>query len=161
MSNKLKHFCPNIKLWPNISWSLLNNDHEIFGHNFIFGQKCFCCLLLSFFRIKFLKKSYRNSINMSNCLDADQNECSVSPNLGPNCLQKLSVDNKSYPYKGKIPNIGLKIVHLRRYIVGIMDIYWKDQLLSPRFFKKASGILQSPPSVRLSVLLSVRHAISS
>ena len=30
-------------------------------------------------------------------------------------------------------------------------------LLSPRFFKRASGILQSPPSVRLSV----RHAISS
>ena len=30
-------------------------------------------------------------------------------------------------------------------------------LLSPRFFKKASGILQSPPSVRPSV----RHAISS
>ena len=27
-------------------------------------------------------------------------------------------------------------------------------LLSPRFFKKASGILQSPPSVRLSVTLS-------
>ena len=27
-------------------------------------------------------------------------------------------------------------------------------LLSPRFFKKASGILQSPPSVRPSVTLS-------
>ena len=33
--------------------------------------------------------------------------------------------------------------------------------LSPRFFKKASGILQSPPSVCLYVRPSVRHAISS
>ena len=32
-------------------------------------------------------------------------------------------------------------------------------LLSPRFFKKASGILQSPPSVRPSVRLSVRLSV--
>ena len=31
--------------------------------------------------------------------------------------------------------------------------------LSPRFFKKASGILQSPPSVRPSVRLSVRLSV--
>ena len=45
----------------------------------------------------------------------------------------------------------------------------KNTFLSPRFFKKALGILQSPPSVRPSVCLSVRlsvrqsvrHAISS
>ena len=30
-------------------------------------------------------------------------------------------------------------------------------LLSPRFFKKASGILQSPPSVRLSCYLLLNH----
>ena len=34
-------------------------------------------------------------------------------------------------------------------------------LLSPRFFKKTKGILQSPPSVCLSVRPSVRYAISS
>ena len=33
------------------------------------------------------------------------------------------------------------------------------ELLSPRFFKKASGILQSPPSVRPSVRLSVRLSV--
>ena len=33
-------------------------------------------------------------------------------------------------------------------------------LLSPRFFKKALGILQSPPSVRLSVRLSVRPSVT-
>ena len=36
---------------------------------------------------------------------------------------------------------------------------WFQELLSPRFFKKASGILQSPPSVRPSVRLSVRPSV--
>ena len=42
---------------------------------------------------------------------------------------------------------------------GLIEVYLSVCLsvclcLSPRFFKKAKGILQSPPSVRLSVMLS-------
>ena len=32
---------------------------------------------------------------MSNSLDPDQAPCFVEPDLGPNCLQKLSTDNTS------------------------------------------------------------------
>ena len=32
---------------------------------------------------------------MSNSLDPDQDRQFVSPDLGPNCLQRLSADNKS------------------------------------------------------------------
>ena len=32
---------------------------------------------------------------MPNCFDPDQDRCSVEPELGPNCLQRLSVDDKS------------------------------------------------------------------
>ena len=32
---------------------------------------------------------------MSDSLDADQDQCSVGPDLGPNCLQRLSADNTS------------------------------------------------------------------
>ena len=40
------------------------------------------------------------------------------------------------------------------------DAFLSENLfLSPRFFKKASGILQSPPSVRPSVRLSVRLSV--
>ena len=39
------------------------------------------CRLLIFFKINFLKNSFRNTIRMSNSLD---------PDLGPNCLPKLS-----------------------------------------------------------------------
>ena len=33
---------------------------------------------------------------MSNGLDADQGLCYVGPDLGPNCLQRLSTDDKSH-----------------------------------------------------------------
>ena len=49
----------------------------------------------------------------------------------------------------------MSITMLFTYCVMLMMSI--TMLLSPRFFKKASGILQSPPSVRLSA----RHAISS
>ena len=54
-------------------------------------------LLLSsvnFFQMKFKKKSKWNTIRVLNCLGPDQDQCSVSPNLGPNCLQRLSADDK-------------------------------------------------------------------
>ena len=46
-------------------------------------------------------------------------------------------------------------------LTDILACVWFVAFLSPRFFKKASGILQSPPSIRPSVCPSVRHAISS
>ena len=46
---------------------------------------CFCCCLLTFF-----KNSFRNTIRVSNSLDQDQDRSSVGPDLGPNCLQRLS-----------------------------------------------------------------------
>ena len=55
-------------------------------------------LLLSadFFQdIFFSKISFLNTFKVSNGLDPDQNQRFVSPDLGPNCLQKLSADNKS------------------------------------------------------------------
>ena len=51
-----------------------------------------------FFKISFLKKnSYRNTYRVSNGLDPDQNRHSVGPDLGPNCLQWLSADDKGPP----------------------------------------------------------------
>ena len=46
----------------------------------------------------FRKKSFRNTIRVSNSLDPDQVRCFVEPDLGPNCLQKLSADNTSRLY---------------------------------------------------------------
>ena len=43
----------------------------------------------------FSKNSFRNTIWVSNSLDLDQYPCSVRPDLGPNCLQRLSPDGKS------------------------------------------------------------------
>ena len=47
-----------------------------------------CCCTLTFFKINVLKtKKYRNTIRVSNCLDQDQDQRSVGPDLGPNCLK--------------------------------------------------------------------------
>ena len=47
-----------------------------------------------FSKLTFLKSSFRN-IRVSNRLDPDQDQCSVGSDLGPNCLQELSADDKS------------------------------------------------------------------
>ena len=39
--------------------------------------------------------SFRITIKVSNSLDPDQARRFVGPDLGPNCLQKLSADDKS------------------------------------------------------------------
>ena len=49
-----------------------------------------CCVL---FKIKFSKNSFRNTIRVPNNLDPDQDRHSVGPDLGPNCLQRLSTDD--------------------------------------------------------------------
>ena len=61
----------------------------------ILGISCFCCLLLTFFKINFFSKiSLRDTIRVSNGLDPDHDQHSVSTDLGPNCLQRLSTDDK-------------------------------------------------------------------
>ena len=45
-----------------------------------------------FFKIIFSKITFINIFRVSNGLDPDQVRQSVGPHLGPNCLQRLSVD---------------------------------------------------------------------
>ena len=56
---------------------------------------CFCCRLLIFSKLTFSKNSFSNTISVSNLLDPDQDRHCVGPDLGPNCLQRLSADEKS------------------------------------------------------------------
>ena len=44
----------------------------------------------------FKKKNLPGIPSVSNSLDPDQARHFVGPNLGPNCLQSLSVDDKSH-----------------------------------------------------------------
>ena len=53
----------------------------------------FFILLLSsadfFQKLTFSKKSFRNTIKVSNSLDPDQDRHFVGPDMGPNCLQRV------------------------------------------------------------------------
>ena len=52
---------------------------------------CYCCCLLTFFQINLFKiLSETFAIRMSNSLGPDQDRHYVGPDLGPNCLQRLS-----------------------------------------------------------------------
>ena len=67
-------------IWTNIS--------QVFapGKFFMFFDVCW------FSKPIFSQNSFRNTIWVSNRLDPDQTRCFVKPDLGPNCLQRLSVD---------------------------------------------------------------------
>ena len=49
-----------------------------------------------FFKLTFSKKSFRNTVRESNSLDPNQARRFVEPDLGPDCLQRLSADDKSH-----------------------------------------------------------------
>ena len=48
-----------------------------------------------FSKTTFSKNYFRNTIRVSNSLDPDQARQYVGPDLGPNCLQRLSADDNS------------------------------------------------------------------
>ena len=56
----------------------------------------FCCRLLSFSKLTFSNNSFKNTIRVSYKLDPDQDRRSVGPDLGPDCLQTLSADQKKF-----------------------------------------------------------------
>ena len=58
---------------------------------------CVIFLLLSvdFFQDQLFENPFRNTIRVSNSLDPDQAQHFVRPDLGPNCLQRLSADDSS------------------------------------------------------------------
>ena len=53
------------------------------------------CHLMIFPKSTFTRKKFRNAIRVSNSLDPDQARHFVGPDLGPNCLQRLSADDTS------------------------------------------------------------------
>ena len=53
----------------------------------------FLCLLWAAFFLKINYKKKHHHQNVSSSLDPDQAQRNVGPDLGPNCLQRLSADD--------------------------------------------------------------------
>ena len=51
--------------------------------------------MLILFKSTFSKNSFKNTIRLSNNLNPDQAPHFVGPDLGPNCLKRLSSDDTS------------------------------------------------------------------
>ena len=54
------------------------------------GNFAFLLSVISFLKLTFAKKSFRNTIRVSNSLDPNQAQRFFGPDLNPNCLQRLS-----------------------------------------------------------------------
>ena len=52
---------------------------------------CIFCRLLTFYRVAFSKKSFKDTIRLSNTLDPNRVQ---RHDQGPNCLQRKAADNK-------------------------------------------------------------------
>ena len=50
---------------------------------------CFCCCLLTISKLTFAKDSFRNTIRVSNNLEANQDVHSVGPDLGPHLFAQV------------------------------------------------------------------------
>ena len=57
----------------------------------------FCPLLIFFSKSSFSKNYFESTIRLSNSFDPDQVRHFIGPDLGPNCLQRLSANGTSYP----------------------------------------------------------------
>ena len=69
------------------------------------------CRLLIFSKSTFWKYSFRNNVRVSNSSVPDQARQIVRPDLGPNCLQRLSADDTSYSTE-----TGLNLKHFDEHL---------------------------------------------
>ena len=69
-------------------YSSFNSLHAV-------NYSCFLSSTDFFQNQLFRKNCFRNAIRVSNGLDQDQTRHFVGPDLGPNCLQRLSADDTS------------------------------------------------------------------
>ena len=94
------------------------------------------CHLMIFFKTNFLKNSFRNTIRVSSSLDPNQARHFVVPDLGPNCLQRLSADNTwrwrvNSPIKGTVsayrrPLIGVHALNRSKTVIGSIPVHCRD-----------------------------------
>ena len=79
----------SFKCMYHVCWTFCLLPYWVFF--MLFPFVCWFC-----FKINFSKNSFRNTIRVSNALDPDQAGYFVWPDLGPNCVQRLSTDYPSW-----------------------------------------------------------------
>ena len=62
---------------------------------------------------------------MSNGLDPDQDRQNVGADRGPNCLQRLSVDDKSYPKRGELTYLSAPSTGGNTGGGGTLKVLWR------------------------------------
>ena len=83
-----------------------------------------------FSKLTFWKYSFRNIFRMSNSLDPDQARRIVGPDLGPNCLPRISADDTGRQrVKGKGQTLHQPATSKYTAILRIWDPSWENLLV--------------------------------
>ena len=102
--SQCSHLLLKCRVATNISYSLGDSKitylrKSVFWSAFRFSNIAFIIpshfIFVPYFTLWML--DFFNTIRVSNSLDPDQARHFVGPDLGPNCMQRLSADNKSRP----------------------------------------------------------------
>ena len=80
-----------------IVFCMLGNMDSLYSLCLPSNSSFLTCRLLTFFKINFFKNFFQehNQSRVSNGLEPNQDRHSVSPDLGLNCLHRLSADDRS------------------------------------------------------------------
>ena len=84
-----------------------------------------------FFRINFLKNSFRNTIRVSNSLDPDQARLFVGPDLDPSCSKALSADGTSRLRINPCPGEQIKMAHSLLFLNKFSCVFVRVCLFVP------------------------------
>ena len=108
---------------------------------------CFC-LLLIFSKIHFLKKIFNKTIRDPNSLDPDQARRFVGPDLGPNCLQRISADDIS---RLRDNNIWAEAVPFN----VSLPLIWKHEIFFFCFYQKHLLLHKTCSTLTIQVMKSL------
>ena len=76
------------------------------------------------FKINFLQKIFQEHYESVNGLDPDQDRCSVSPDLVPNCLQRLSADDRTF-HLNQFDLVGIFFNFIQNLIEHSLSKQWR------------------------------------
>ena len=94
----------------------------------------FCCRLPVFLKINFSKSSFCVINRVSSSLNTDHDRQNVGPDLGPNCLQRLSADEKSRCILGNFNVFCCWLLTFFHFFFKIFfqELYQSDKRFGPR-----------------------------
>ena len=100
--------------------------------------------IMIFFKINFFKKTFRNTIRVSNSLHSGQARHFFRPDLGLNCLQRLSADDTASRQRVEVR------VFTFFYLFVVKEKFLKSKFKNERIKKYKNAKINSIPKLNIN-----------